>query len=41
MPADWVVAALQMDEDLTGAAAHVSPHGWALQVKRMQPATVD
>jgi hypothetical protein len=40
-PADWLVAALLMDEDETGASSYESPHGWTLQMKRMRPALVE
>jgi len=35
MPPDWLVAALQMDEDDEGMAFHVSPFGWTIRVRRM------
>lgn len=34
MPADWIVAALQMDEDNGGASVHESASGWKLTTKR-------
>lgn len=34
-PPEWIVAALQMDEDDDGASSHASASGWSLQVKRM------
>ena len=33
MPADWLVMALLMNEDETGAAFLASPHGWTLEAK--------
>jgi hypothetical protein len=33
MPADWIVATLQIDEDDAGSAVHVSPLGWTLRFK--------
>ncbi|MFP3547149.1 hypothetical protein SB748_27390 [Rhizobium sp. SIMBA_035] len=39
MPADWIVATLQIDEDDGGTAEHVSAHGWSLRVRRLQNAS--
>ena len=41
MPADWIVATLQIDEDDRGRAEHVSPCGWSLRVRRLQDAVDD
>jgi hypothetical protein len=41
MPADCVVATLQIDEDADGTAEHVSAHGWSLRVRRLQDAVDD
>jgi hypothetical protein len=35
MPADWIVATLQMDEEGDGASIHESAHGWTLRIKRI------
>jgi len=41
MPADWIVATSQTDEDDDGTAEHVSAHEWSPRVRRLQDAVDD